>query len=278
MRGQALNYKARSGAAMGQTIERIATPLAWVLAAALIGWAIAIALGIWGDRALAKQAPWRPFAIDVVTSPRIAATTNAPSAQPTGALQLFGIADERAYFKSGAKSLSVAEGDTLPSGEKVRRITRDTVVLLAASGETTIALFKPQAVKGAVAAANPAAVATNAAQGCRLNAADRAAATWIEPSVATALAGESKAFARMFNVIDPVRGGLRAQATGGTTAMFAIADGDVLLRADGQALRAGEAIATEIIGKVQRGDAVVVEGERAGAARRWVFAPVSCRT
>jgi hypothetical protein len=51
----------------------------------------------------------------------------------------------------------------------------------------------------------------------------------------------------------------------------------VLLRADGQPLRSGEAVATDIIGKVQRGEAVVVEGERAGAARRWVFAPAKCR-
>jgi hypothetical protein len=273
MRRQALNYKAHNADAF----EKIATPAVWIIAAALAGWAIAIALSIWGDRVISKQVPWKPFAIDAVTTPRVNNATNATPQQSTGALQLFGIADERAYFKSGAKTLSVTEGDVLPGGEKVKQITRDMVVLTtAAGGETRLALFKPLAVKGAVASAGVGATNTST-QGCRLSAADHANATWIEPSVAGALVGESKAFARMFNVIDPVRGGLRAQATGGTTAMFAIVDGDVLLRADGQPLKSGEAVATDVIAKLQRGDAVIVEGERGGASRRWVFAPVKCR-
>ncbi len=289
MRGQALNYKGRS-VALGRRdtwfaalarLEPAATVALWLLAAALIGWAIALALGLWGETALRQQAPWKPFAIDRAEPPR-KATAVATVAAPAGALQLFGIADERAYFKSGSKTVSAAVGDTLPGGEKVLRIGRDFVAIASAQGaETTMALFKSMPAKGsAVSAASNASAASTApaaAASCRLSASDRAMATWIEPAVAVALVGEGKALARMFAVIDPARGGLRAQATGGTTAMFAIADGDVLLRADGQPLRSGEAVATDVIAKVQRGEAVVVEGERGGAARRWVFAPVRCR-
>lgn len=281
---QALNYRARSTGG----IEPIATIAAWIVAAALAGWAISIALDVWGQSVVSKQPPWKPFAIDDSTSPRVAAApATAPAA--SGTLTFVGVADDRAYLKSGARTLSVAEGDTLPGGEKVKRITRDSMVLMtAAGGETTLALYKayvPKTVGGLkTSAALPQASASSATlpandatQACRLSAADRSNAMWIEPAVATALAGESKAFARMFTIVDPARGGLRAQATGGTTAMFAIADGDVLLRADGQPLRTGEAVATDIIGKLQRGDAVVVEGERAGSPRRWVFAPSKCR-
>jgi hypothetical protein len=271
MRGQALNYRAHSA----RSFETLAAALLWIVAAALAGWAVAIALGMWGDHALAKQAPWKPFVVDAVTTPKVAKALPTSAAQPSAALQLFGIADDRAYFKSGATILSVAEGDALPNGAKVKEITRDRVAITAASGsETTIALFKLPAV---ASAAKGAAALIAGDAGCRLSAADRAMATWIEPGVASALSGEGKAFARMFNVIDPVRGGLRAQATGGTTAMFAIVDGDVLLRADGQALKSGEAIAADIIARLQRGNAVVVDGERSGAPRRWVFAPAKCR-
>jgi hypothetical protein len=277
MRGQALNYRAQSA----RSFETLAAALLWIVAAALAGWAVAIALGVWGDHALAKQAPWRPFVVDAVTTPKVAKASPTSAAQSSATLQLFGIADDRAYFKSGATILSVAEGDALPGGAKVKEITRDRVAITAASGsETTIALFKlptaAAAVKDSGAAKGAAALIAGDA-GCRLSAADRAMATWIEPGVASALSGEGKAFARMFNVIDPVRGGLRAQATGGTTAMFAIVDGDVLLRVDGQALKSGEAIATDIIARLQRGNAVVVDGERSGVARRWVFAPAKCR-
>jgi hypothetical protein len=290
MRGQALNYKGRSPTlsrfeslnALASGLAPMASIALWLLAAALVGWAVSIALGIWGREALRSQAPWKPFAIDTASPQRATApVASAPSS--TGALQLFGIADERAYFKSGAKTLSVTEGDTLPGGERVKQIGNDTVVILSASGgERTIALFKPLTQKSAnsvtVSTQNVVGSAESGAiQSCRLSAIDRSAAIWIDPAVATALVGESKALARMFAVIDPARGGLRAQATGGTTALFSIADGDVLLRADGQPLRSGDAVAAEIIVKVQRGDAVIVEGERAGAARRWVFAPVKCR-
>lgn len=290
MRGQALNYKGRSSVAarlgslnaLAGALAPMASIALWLLAAALLGWAVALALGIWGQDALRSQAPWKPFAIDTAISQRAAAPVSAAPSS-TGALQLFGIADERAYFKSGTKTLSVAEGDALPGGEKVKRIGKDAVVIVSASGgERTMALFKPLTQKGTSAATVSApsvmgGAASTPTLSCRLSATDRAAAIWIDPAVATALVGESKALARMFAVIDPARGGLRAQATGGTTALFSIADGDVLLRADGQPLRSGEAVAAEIIAKVQRGEAVIVEGERAGAARRWVFAPAKCR-
>jgi hypothetical protein len=275
---QALNYRA----ATHDRLSTIATISAWIVAAALVGWAIALLMGMWSQTALSKQRPWQPFAIDDSTAPRSAvATSTAPAA--SGALTFVGVADERAYLKSGARTLSVAEGDTMPGGEKVKRITRDAMVLTTAAGaESTLSLYKAYVPK-AVGAPKVAASGVSAApvmdiqQACRLSAADRSVATWIEPAVANALAGEAKAFARMFIVVDATRGGLRAQATGGTTAMFAIADGDVLLRVDGQPLRSGEAVATDIIAKVQRGEAVVVEGERGGVARRWVFAPAKCR-
>ncbi len=283
MRWQALNYRA----ATLDRLSTIATVAVWIVAAALLGWAIALWLGMWGQAALSKQPPWQPFAIDDSTAPRTAAITSAAPAA-SGALIFVGIADERAYLKSGARTLSVAEGDVMPGGEKVKRITRDSILLTtAAGGESTLSLYKayvPKAVGASkLAASNPAVTpattpGVDTLAACRLSAADRSAATWIEPAVANALVGETKAFARMFVVVDATRGGLRAQATGGTTAMFAILDGDVLLRVDGQPLRSGEAVATDIIAKVQRGDAVVVEGERAGAARRWVFAPTKCRT
>ncbi len=286
MRWQALNYSA----ATLDRLSTIATLAVWIVTAALLGWAIALLFGMWGQAQLSKQPPWQPFVIDDSTAPRTATATSAAPAA-SGALIFVGIADERAYLKSGARTLSVAEGDVMPGGEKVKRITRDSILLTtAAGGESTLSLYKayvPKVVGASkLAASNPAATppsapatapGADALAACRLSAADRSAATWIEPAVANALVGEAKAFARMFVVVDPSHGGLRAQATGGTTAMFAILDGDVLLRVDGQPLRSGEAVATDIIAKVQRGEAVVVEGERAGAARRWVFAPTKCR-
>ena len=71
-------------------------------------------------------------------------------------------------------------------------------------------------------------------------------------------------------------GGVRAKGTGGTTAMFAILDGDVLLRADGVPIKSSDAIITEVLARVERGNSVVVEGERNGSPRRWVYAPTAC--
>jgi hypothetical protein len=162
----------------------------------------------------------------------------------------------------------------------LRRVERDAIVVASGDKESRITLYKipGDATKAATnSAASPAATAAVATTGCRLNAQDRASATWIEPAVAAALAVEAKTFARIFVPLVGAGEGVRAQATGGTTAMFGIQDGDTLLRADGKGVMSGASVATDIIGRVQRGEAVVVEGERAGAARRWVFAPVSCR-
>lgn len=91
-----------------------------------------------------------------------------------------------------------------------------------------------------------------------------------------ALATERATFARMFDPLPGAGAGIRARGTGGTTAMFAIEEGDVLLRADGAPLGSSDAITREILARVERGGSVVVEGERKGAPRRWVYAPASC--
>jgi hypothetical protein len=110
---------------------------------------------------------------------------------------------------------------------------------------------------------------------CRLSGADRVSAIFLQPGMVKALASERSTFARMFDAL-PAPGGIRAKATGGTTAMFAIVDGDVLLRADGVIIKSSDAIISEILGRVERGNSVVVEGERNGSPRRWVYAPSSC--
>ena len=73
-------------------------------------------------------------------------------------------------------------------------------------------------------------------------------------------------------------GGIRAKGTGGTTAMFAIADGDVLMRADGNLIRSSDAIVSELLARLAVGASVVVDGESKGAPRRWVYAPAACAT
>ena len=57
---------------------------------------------------------------------------------------------------------------------------------------------------------------------------------------------------------------------------FAIPDGDVLLRADGVPIKSSDAIISDVLARVERGNSVVVEGERSGAPRRWVYAPAGC--
>ena len=59
--------------------------------------------------------------------------------------------------------------------------------------------------------------------------------------------------------------------------MFAILDGDVLLRADGVPIKSSDAIISDVLARVERGSSVVVEGERNGTPRRWVYAPAGCR-
>ena len=57
---------------------------------------------------------------------------------------------------------------------------------------------------------------------------------------------------------------------------FAIPDGDVLLRADGVPIKSSDAIISDVLARVERGSSVVVEGERNGSPRRWVYAPAAC--
>ena len=58
--------------------------------------------------------------------------------------------------------------------------------------------------------------------------------------------------------------------------MFAIADGDVLMRADGNLIRSSDAIVSELLARLAVGASVVVDGESKGAPRRWVYAPAAC--
>ena len=148
-------------------------------------------------------------------------------------------------------------------------VERDAVVLSAAGSETRVELRPAKAPV-------PQAKVTAATQ-CRLAASDRAAAIVLDPAVVKALTAERATFSRMFEPAGAT-GGIRARGTGGTTAMFAIQDGDVLLRADGAPLRAGEAIVTEILSRLEAGGSVLVDGTRAGAPRRWVYAAKSCAT
>jgi hypothetical protein len=256
-------------------LQQAATALAAVTAAGLFGWAIALALGLWGDAQMAKLPPWRPFALQELSLG--SAVTASPVAVTTA--RLVGVAGSRAYFMTGSgaasRSLSLAAGDALPSGEKIVRVERDAVVVAAAGQESRLPVFAvradpvkkvPLTVAGAVTAAN-----------CRLTGADRSAAIFMEPNMVKALTSERATFARMFEAGGSA-GGIRAKGTGGTTAMFAILDGDVLLRTDGVPIKSSDAIISEVLARVERGNSVVVEGERNGAPRRWVYAPAACAT
>ena len=242
-------------------------------AAGLFGWAIALALGLWGDAQLAKLPPWRPFALQ---EPSLGGAVVA-SPVAVGSARLVGVAGSRAYFMTGSgaaqRSLSLAAGDALPSGEKIVRVERDAIVVSAAGQESRVTVFGVRAdpVKKAPVAVAGATPALN----CRLTGADRSAAIFIEPNMAKALTAERATFARMFE-LQGSAGGVRAKGTGGTTAMFAILDGDVLLRADGVPIKSSDAIISDVLARVERGSSVVVEGERNGAPRRWVYAPAAC--
>ena len=257
-------------------LPQLATALASLCAAALFGWAIALGLNLWGDAQLAKLAPWKPFALIV---PRLDGTATAPTLV-SGGSRLVGVAGDRAYFMTGtgatARALSLTAGDTLPSGDKLLRVERDAVVLASGGQESRVTVFgirveqakKPSAVSAA-------AVAGDGAKACRLTAPDRAAAIFINPSMAKALTAERATFARIFE-IQSGSGGIRAKGTGGTTAMFAIMDGDLLLRVDGVPIKSSEAIITDVLARVESGSSVVVEGERQGVPRRWVYASTGC--
>ncbi len=245
-------------------------------AAALFGWAIALALGLWGDAQMAKLQPWRPFALQ---QPSLGGAV-AASPVVVGASRLVGVAGSRAYFVTGSgaaqRSLSLAAGDELPSGEKIVRVERDAVVVAAAGQQSRLPVF---AARAAPVSKVPLPIAGSAtAANCRLTGADRSAAIFIEPNMARALTAERATFARMFDPQPGVggAGGIRAKGTGGTTAMFAILDGDVLLRADGVPIKSSDAIISDVLARVERGNSVVVEGERNGSPRRWVYAPAAC--
>jgi hypothetical protein len=248
--------------------EAVATPVLAGLAAALFGWALALMLGVWADSKTSLLTPWSPF---VLSPPNVGAAPVGANVA-VGNSKLVGVAGERAYFVNGvgaaARTLSLQVGDALPTGEKVRRIERDGVTMTGASGDVRLSVLPPRAVAPAKAVAGVIA--------CRLSATERASAIFIEPSVVKALGAEKATFARMFDVLPGPGGGIRAKGTGGTTAMFAIEDGDVWTRVDGAALRSSDAIVTDVLARVGQGASVVVEGERKGAPRRWVYAPVGC--
>jgi hypothetical protein len=285
------NYKSRG---VSEMLEAWGTPLAWLAAAGLLGWVIALLLGVMGDREAAKLAPWKPAAPFSDLAPRQAAASTAVNSASSAPWQFVGIADDRVYVRSGNQPMSFAAGEKLPNGDLLRRVEKDAIVVASGDTESRIALYKfanaesaKSSLPASAANAANAAAATSTNGVCRLSATDKAQATWIEPAVAAALGKEQATFARIFvpligtgegAMIGGTAGGVRAQATGGTTAMFGIQDGDTLLRADGKSITSGMSVINDVIARVQRGEAVVVDGERGGATRRWVFAPVACRS
>ena len=251
-------------------LEQLATALAATVAAGLFGWAGALAVGLWGDAQTAKLPAWRPFALQ---APTLDGAAPAARALAVGALKLAGVAGDRAYFvgvnSAATRGLSLAVGDSLPSGEKIVRVDRDAVVLASGGAENRVTVLVPR-VDPAKKVALPMAVT------CRLTGGDRASAIFMADSMVKALMSEKTAFARMFEPLPGASGGIRAKGTGGTTAMFAIADGDVLMRADGHLIRSSDAIVSELLARLSSGASVVVEGESKGAPRRWVYAPAGC--
>lgn len=256
-------------ATLNYRLEQAATALAALSAAALTGWAVALALGVWGDASMAKLPPWKPFALAV---PNFDGASVVATPVSSAAARLAGVAGDRAYFTvgngPGARSLSLGTGDSLPSGDRIVRVERDGVVIASAGSESRLPVFGVRA--------DPQKKAVSPALTCRLGAADRASAIFLEASMVKALTAERATFARMFDPLPGTGAGIRARGTGGTTAMFAIEEGDVLLRADGAPLKSADAITGEILARVERGSSVVVEGERKGAPRRWIYAPAGC--
>lgn len=260
-------------------LQKTALFFAWALAAALIGWLLALVAAVWGERYRTRLAPWVPFSLGAVRSDA------APASQPAsgGAARLVGLAGPQALFSvqgsgSAARSLALRAGDSLPSGERLLRVERDAVVLLGNGVETRVELRPAKAANAANAANAAAATTASAAQSlaaCRLAAADRAVAIFVEPAVAKALTAERATLSRIFEPLAG-SGGIRARGTGGTTAMFAILDGDVLVSADGNPMRSGDAIVTDVLARIEAGGSVVVEGSRSGAPRRWVYAARRC--
>lgn len=262
--------------------ERWAAPLAWLFAAGLAGWAIALLIGLLGDRSAAKLPAWTPPTLAMDLKPQQSAMSAAPSSGGSAPWQLVGIADDRVYVRSEGKPASFAEGETLPNGDIVKKIERDAVVVLSKGRESRLALYKElQSAPAGTGSASSAAAVQTGAVACRLSGQDRANATFIEPAVASALMKETAAFNRIFSPLVAVSesgGGVRAAGTGGVTAAFGIQDGDTLFRAEGRAITSGQSVLNEVMARIQRGEPVVVDGERNGTPRRWVFAPTSCRT
>ena len=264
----------KQGITSNYRLEQVGTALAATVSAGLFGWAGALLLGLWGDAQTAKLPAWRPFALPVPTLDGAAPAAQAVTVVP---MKLAGVAGERAYFVgasgattgTAARGLSLAAGESLPSGEKVVRVDRDAVVLASGGTETRVSVLVPRVDPTKKVTLPVAAV-------CRLTSGDRASAIFMADSMVKALMAEKATFARMFEPLPGSAGGIRAKGTGGTTAMFAIADGDVLLRADGNLIRSSDAIVSELLARLSTGASVVVEGESKGAPRRWVYAPAAC--
>ena len=262
----------KQGTTANYRLEQVATALAATVAAALFGWACALAVGLWGDAQTARLPAWRPFALQAPTLDGAASTAQNVT---VGAMKLAGVAGDRAYFVGAGnvatRGLSLAVGESLPSGEKIVRIDRDAVVLASGGTENRVTVLVPR-VDPTKKLILPVAAA------CRLSGGDRASAIFMADSMVKALMSEKATFARMFEPLPGASGGIRAKGTGGTTAMFAIADGDVLMRADGNLIRSSDAIVSELLARLAVGASVVVDGESKGAPRRWVYAPAACAT
>ena len=260
----------KQGITSNYRLEQVATALAATVSAALFGWACALLVGLWGDAQTAKLPAWRPFALQ---APRLEGSGPATQVTTVGAMKLAGVAGDRAYFvginSAATRGLSLTVGDSLPSGEKILRVDRDAVVLASGGTETRVTVFVPR-VDPTKKVPLPVVAA------CRLSGGDRANAIFMADSMVKALMSEKATFARMFEPLTGAAGGIRAKGTGGTTAMFAIADGDVLMRADGNLIRSSDAIVSELLARLATGASVVVEGESKGAPRRWVYAPAAC--
>ena len=260
----------KQGLTSNYRLEQVATALAATVSAALFGWACALLVGLWGGAQTAKLPAWRPFALQ---APRLEGSGPAAQVTTVGAMKLAGVAGDRAYFvginSAATRGLSLTVGDSLPSGEKILRVDRDAVVLASGGTETRVTVFVPR-VDPTKKVPLPVVAA------CRLSGGDRANAIFMADSMVKALMSEKATFARMFEPLPGAAGGIRAKGTGGTTAMFAIADGDVLMRADGNLIRSSDAIVSELLARLATGASVVVEGESKGAPRRWVYAPAAC--
>lgn len=260
----------KQGITSNYRLEQVATALAAIVSAALFGWACALLVGLWGDAQTAKLPAWRPFSLP---TPTLEGSGPAGQVTTVGAMKLAGVAGDRAYFvginSAATRGLSLTVGDSLPSGEKILRVDRDAVVLASGGTETRVTVFVPR-VDPTKKVPLPVVAA------CRLSGSDRASAIFMADSMVKALMSEKATFARMFEPVPGSAGGIRAKGTGGTTAMFAIGDGDVLMRADGNLIRSSDAIVSELLARLLTGASVVVEGESKGAPRRWVYAPAAC--